>query len=183
MNQTIKVKALRGQGGVVMLFNVNKGNLVVNGGFEQGLAGWAGHCNVGLVGSAFSHEGLVAAALGKPDNLLEASIYQDVCISPKRTYIFRFFVAGVSSNPADLTADVLWLDSCGNVICSALDCSIFVPGATTGPTCRGGYKAIVAYTERAPFSASAARILFYKAQGEVCDNFVLLDDVMFQEQC
>ncbi len=166
-----------------MLFNVNRGNLVVNGGFEQGLAGWAGICNVGLAGAAFSHEGLVAAAMGKPNNLLEATVFQDVCIAPKRTFVLKFFVSGAFLNPADLTVDVLWLDSCGNILCSARAAPILVPGETTGPAGRGGYKAIVTYTEQAPFSAVAARILFGKAAGSSCDNFVLLDDVIFQEQC
>ncbi len=165
-----------------MLFNFSKGNLVVNGSFEQGFAGWCGIDNVGLEGSALSHEGLIAAAMGKPNNLLEAVIFQDVCIVPRRTFFLRFFVAGVTSNPADLTVDVLWLDPCGNVISSALTAPIFVPAITTGPAGKGGYKAIVSYTERAPVSAAAARLFFHKAPGTVENNFLLLDTVIFAEQ-
>ncbi|HHY11727.1 MAG TPA: hypothetical protein GX529_03760 [Firmicutes bacterium] len=165
-----------------MLFNVNRGNLAVNGGFEQGLAGWSGICNVGIEGLPFAYEGLVAAAMGKPDNLREAVMFQDVPIPARRTFVLKFFVSGVALNPADLTVDVLWLAPCGNVICSALAAPVFAPGETTGPAAKGGYKAVVSYTERAPASAAWARIIFHKAPGAVQDNFLLLDNVIFVMQ-
>lgn len=165
-----------------MVFNFNKGNLVVNGSFEQGFAGWSGIDNVGLEGSALSHEGLIVAAMGKPNNLLDAVIFQDVCIVPRRAFFLRFFVSCVAPNSADLTVDVLWLDRYGNIISSALTAPIVVPGITTGSAGKGGYKAVVSYTECAPASAAAARLLFQKAPGTVEDNFLLLDTVIFAEQ-
>lgn len=166
-----------------MILGSRKGNLVVNGGFERGLTGWDGVCNVGLQSVAGAHQGLVAAAMGKPDNTLPASMFQEVPVVPGMVYRLELFVAGVDQAPADLTVDVRWLDRSGRDLGSALDPQgpVTVMSATIGAVTKGGYKDVVLYTSPAPVAASCATILLDKTPGSAQSNFLLVDDVMFFE--
>ncbi len=166
-----------------MPFSLNKGNLVQNGGFEQGLTGWLGVANVDLAGTPSCHEGLVAAAMGKPDNTAEAEMFQDVPVAPRRTYRLELFVAGARLDPADLVVDVHWVcGSAGDAGCAVGSGPLIVPGHTTGAALDGAWKAVIAYTEAAPAGAELARIRLRKAPGPVATNCLLVDDVVFVEQ-
>jgi len=167
-----------------MLLVANRGNLVFNGGFEQGLAGWAGVCNVELESQIHAHEGTIVAAMGKPDNTLAATMHQDVPVIPKCTYKLQLFVAGVDLAPADLWVDVRWVNAVGDDLGTALPTPtpVFVPKTTTGSANTGAFKAVIAYTTQAPFAAVRARILLSKAPGSVESNFLLVDNVIFEKQ-
>lgn len=166
-----------------MPVSLKRGNLVLNGGFEQGLTGWLGVDNVGLVPSALCHEGLIAAAMGDPCANAPAGMFQDVPVLPRRTYKLQFFVAGVEKNPGDLTVDVRWICGAGGDTGCALEGGpVLVQGETTGPARLGAWKAVIAYTEAAPHGADSARIVFHREPG--CDecNYLLVDDVIFVER-
>ncbi len=165
-----------------MLLSQKRGNLVQNGGFEEGLAGWLGAENVGL-SSPLCHEGLIAAAMGKPDNTECAQMFQDVPVLAGHTYKLELSVAGaVTVNPADLIVDVRWVSPCGE-IGPALDCGVLlVQGLTTGWARSGTWKTVVAYTETAPLGADCARLCLIKRPGETAGNYLLVDDVIFVER-
>ncbi len=160
-----------------------RGDLVQNGGFEQGLTNWT-TSNVGLEDRSFAHEGLLIAAMGKPDNTLVASMYQDVPVRPGRFYKLYFFVSGVLVDPADLTVDVRWLSAVGGDLGTALPSPspLFVPGATVGAAGAGEWKWIAIYTNESPYNAAQARIRFDKAIGAIATNYLLVDDVLFADQ-
>jgi hypothetical protein len=166
-----------------MPFSLKRGNLVQNGGFEQGLAGWLGAANVGIVPSALSHSGMIAAAMGKPDGTAPADILQDVPALPRRTYKCQFFVAGVRPGPADLSVDIRWMCAGAGDAGCALECGpVLVRGVTIGPAALGAWKAVIAYTDAAPPGAEAARIVFSKGPGTAQCNYLLVDDVIFVER-
>jgi len=161
-----------------------RGDLVQNGGFEQGLTGWTA-TNVGLEDRSYAHEGLLIAAMGKPDgNDAPASMYQDVPVKPGRFYKLYFFASGVDDDPADLTVDVRWLNDVGGDLGTALPSPspLVVPAATIGEADFGEWKWIAIYTSESPFNAAQARIRFDKAAGTVATNFLLVDDVVFADQ-
>ncbi|MCL5676879.1 MAG: hypothetical protein M1602_03245 [Firmicutes bacterium] len=161
-----------------------RGDLVQNGGFEQGLTGWT-TTNVGLEDRSYAHEGLLIAAMGKPDgNLALASMYQDVPVRPGRFYKLYFFVAGVAIDPADLTVDVRWLSDTGGDLGTGLPSPspLFVPNATIGAAGAGEWKWVAVYANESPYNAVQARISFNKAIGLVVINYLLIDDVVFADQ-
>lgn len=160
-----------------------RGDLVQNGGFEQGLTGWT-TSNVGLEDKSFAHEGLLIAAMGKPDNTLVASMYQDVLVKPSRFYKLYFFLSGVNDDPADLTVDVRWLSAVGGDLGTALPSPspLTIPAATIGEADFGEWKWIAIYTQESPYNAAQARIRFDKAAGTVATDFLLVDDVVFADQ-
>ncbi|MBE3520155.1 MAG: hypothetical protein IMW97_07660 [Firmicutes bacterium] len=166
-----------------MPFYLTRPNLVLNGGFEEGLAGWTNVSNVGLEGRPNSHEGLAAAAMGKPNNTLTALMQQDVPICPRRFYRLILYVAGLLVAPADLTIDLRWLDTTGTDLGTALEgpSPVLVPAVTIGAAATGAYRAIVIYTAQAPSTAVAARIILSKAPGAE-GNLVLVDDVLLEQQ-
>lgn len=166
-----------------MPFGLKKGNLVQNGGFEQGLAGWLGIANVELAGAPLPHEGLVAAAMGKADNTAEAEMFQDVPVLPRHTYRLELYAAGAQMRPADLIVDVHWICGfAGDTGCALTGGPLVVPGVTTGSAVSGAWKAVSAYTEAAPPGACLARICLRKPPGTATANYLLVDDVIFAER-
>lgn len=165
-----------------MLLNQKRGNLVQNGGFEQGLASWLGADNVGL-SSPLCHQGLIAAAMGKPDNTALASMLQDVPVLPGRVYRLELSVAGAEAvNPADLVVDVHWVLPCAEIQ-PALGCGpLLIHGQTTGPASVNAWKTAVVFTETAPLGADSARICLTKCGGDAACNYLLVDDVIFVER-
>jgi len=164
-------------------FYFARGNLVVNGGFEEGLTGWSNITNVGLEGRLNSHEGLVAAAMGKTNNTLTSFLQQDVPILPRRFYKLTLYVAGLAPEPADLSVDIRWLDLAASDLGTAVEgpSPVLVPAATIGAAATGAYRAVIIYTSEAPPPVAAARIILSKAPG-TAENFVLVDDVLFEQQ-
>jgi len=138
-----------------LLSGARKCNLVQNGGFEQGLTSWLGACNVGL-SSPRCHEGLVAAALGKPDSRSPAKMFQDVNVCPGRSYRLQLSVAAAESegDPGDLEVQVLWLGPCAELD-PAIGCD---PLVVQGKTTCCSWKTVVAYTGVVPFGTDTARI-------------------------
>lgn len=165
-----------------MPVSLKRGNLVLNGGFEQGFAGWLGTQNVKLAPSSLCHEGLVAAAMGDPCHDAQAAMFQDVPVLPRRTYKLQFFVAGAEMDPGDLIVDVRWICGAGGDTGCALEGGpVLVQGKTTGPAHLGAWKAVIAYTEAAPHGADSARIVFRSEPGCGECNYLLVDDVIFSE--
>lgn len=160
-----------------LLSGQRKGNLVQNGGFEQGLASWLGVDNVGL-SSPHCHEGLVAAAMGKPDNHAPSSMFQDVCISPGHVYRLELSVAGAGEgNPGNLAVEVHWVGPCAELEC-AIGCEEFiVQGQTTG-----AWKTAVVYTDIVPPLTNTARICLRRCGGDSECDYLLVDDVIFVER-
>lgn len=168
-----------------MPFGIEGGSLVQNGGFEQGLTNWTA-TNVDLAPSSQSHEGLISAAMGSPDNCMAAELLQDVPVVPRAQFKLELFVSGVAANPANLTIDVRWFcEDSDNPedpedLGSALKCGpVLVPGITTGPVSANAWKAVIICTLPAPPEADFARILLTKAPGTLATNFLLIDDVSF----
>ena len=164
-----------------MLYSKKKGNLVQNGGFEQGLGSWLGVCNVGI--SSRSHEGLVAAAMGKPDNHAPASMFQDVSVCPGHVYRLQLSVAGAEEgDPGDLEVEIHWVGSCADLE-PAIGCDPFiVQGKTTGSARCNAWKTAVIHTETAPLGADSARISLRRCEGNSECNYLLVDDVIFVER-
>jgi len=159
-----------------------RGNLVQNGGFERGLADWLGVTNVDLESSPLCHEGLLAAAMGKPDNAAPADMFQDVPVAPRHTYKLGFFAAGVETNPGDLVVDVRWIGYAGDIGCALAGGPVLVRGDTTGRAASGAWKAVITYTESAPPGAETARICLVKAPGTLTASYLLVDDVVLVQR-
>jgi hypothetical protein len=163
------------------LLGVRNGNLIQNGGFEQGLAFWSGVTNVCLSPRFRAHEGMIAAAMGEGDNTLSSEMHQDVRVLPQTSYKLSFFVAGLDKKPADLTVSITWLCRSHKELGSGLPEPLLIPAESISSAGNGGYRAIVAYTLKTPPQAFLARIKFTKEPGD-CDNYVLIDDCVFVEQ-
>lgn len=157
------------------------GDLIVNGGFEEGLVGWTA-TNVGLGGVTTAHEGLTAADMGLFDNTIDAFLSQTVRVVPSQFYKLYFHVSGIGSPSPDLEVTIDWLDFANNVIGSALTPSpLFLHHETIGQSIDGEWKFVTAFTNRAPFAAASARITFHKLPG-IGPSALTLDDVVFGTQ-
>ncbi len=145
-----------------MLSGHRKCNLIQNGGFEQGLTSWLGARNVGL-SSPRCHEGLVAAAMGKPNSKSPATMFQDVRVCPGRSYRLQLSVAAAQpeGDPGDLEVQVLWVGPCAELE-PAIGCDpLVIQGRTT---C--SWKTAVVYTGVVPFGVDTARICLTRFLGK-----------------
>lgn len=165
-----------------MLF-APKGNLVVNGDFEEGTPGtppegWISD-NVSLVGPGTAFTGHQAASVGGIDPAQVAVLRQDVTVAPFRRYQLSFRTAALQGpGPGGLTATVRWLDhSCTDM---GPGLSVYIPGHAAGSLPQGLWNAQVHLTDRAPLGTCMARIAFAKSAtpGAVP---VILDRVSFAD--
>ena len=82
--------------------NVGQGNIVENGGFEQGDAGWGWTYNYGV------WFGFPDAAEGGNFGEVDGTIYQDLAMTPGQQYQLQFALAGNSNISSSEVVNVLW---------------------------------------------------------------------------
>ena len=155
------------------------GNLVQNGGFEQGLDSWLGLENLALESLPLCHQGLLALALGKPDPAMPSGIFQDVPVTQRRTYRIELFVAGVDQDPPDLLVDVRWVGCCGEGDSALAGGPIRVRNNAVCPPGRVVWKAVSAYTGAVPPGTDSARIRLSTTCDSEIGGYVLVDDLSF----
>lgn len=155
------------------------GNLVVNGGFEEGLAAWHA-ANVRVVTGKETHEGRGAAGLGAYRcNRRSALLFQDVTIprdTPHQFFQVLFHVGGFKDRPAPLSFCLLWLDEDKHILTSGAHARI-QPRAI-GNASRGKWTTYALITNEAPREAAFARLRFAKRPGRRRRNFVVIDDIV-----
>ena len=166
-----------------MPFSAASGELVQNGGFEQGLDYWLGQENLALESAPKCHQGLLALALGKPDPSMPAGTFQDVPVMQRRTYRVELFVAASGQEPPALLVDVRWVGCCGEGDSALAGGPIRIPASVVCTSDRMAWKAVSAYTGSPPPGTDAARIRLETTCGSESDGYVLIDDVSFTPRC
>ena len=82
--------------------DVVQGNIVQNGGFEQGYAGWGWTYNFGV------WYGFPDAAEGRNWGEVDGTIYQDLATIPGQQYQLQFALAGNLNISSSAVVNVLW---------------------------------------------------------------------------
>lgn len=150
-------------------------NLIQNPGFENGLSGWES-LDAAAVESEEAYEGEHVGRIG----VLGGVLLQDVPLTGAagRCYILNFGAGRVPGNredfPADLLAEVIWLDGDGREIGSGSSL-VIQDSVSTEPQ----WFIYCTVTEPAPRGTAAARIRFAKAGAADDTGFVDIDLVQF----
>ncbi len=159
-----------------------KGNLVINGDFEDGTPGappedWVS-TNVTLSGlPTVAFTGEQAALLGGTDPAQPAVLYQDVNVAPLRRYKLSFHLARTAEPAGALVAEVRWLDAASMDLGPALH--VYVPALSPGTVVAGIWDAQVHVSDLTPMNACMARILFIRGQPAAAP--IIMDSVVFAD--
>ncbi len=154
------------------------GNLVYNGGFAEGLAGWL-HDNVSVLPCRFAHSGSSAAGMGVRCNNHSALLAQHIRLPQTETPLFlqlTFHLAGARAHPAALDVKLVWLDEIGTALGAGV--STVVPQWAIGAGACGIWNSYSFVTSQAPDQACFAELRFLKLPGCDSGNFLVIDDVL-----
>lgn len=155
------------------------GNLVRNGGFEDGLAHWS-IGNGAWVGGIEPHEGQGAAGLGTSRRNRRSASLEQVIRLPQRCgprfFTLVFQLAGRWKFPASLQVSLTWLDGSG----ASMGTGVFlhIPRRAIGNGSQGEWNTYHCVTTEAPAGAEVAQLLFFKLAGRQRTNFMVIDDVV-----
>lgn len=156
-----------------------RGNLVINGGFEDGLMHWSAS-NVMIVGGKEPHEGRYAAGLGaRQYNRRASSLQQDVripSVTPSQFFQIIFHVAGYKDAPAGLALIASWLSAEKALL--GIGAQALIQPRAIGNGSRGKWNTYNLVTFEAPRGAAFLRLHFAKPSGPKAYNFLTLDDVV-----
>lgn len=156
-----------------------RGNLVKNGGFEDGLMHWSAS-NVKIVGGKETHEGRYAAGLGaRRYNRRASSLLQDVkipSVTPSQFFQIIFHIAGYKDAPAGLALTASWLSA--EMALLGIGAQAYIQPRAIGNGSRGKWNTYNLVTFEAPLEAAYLRLHFSKPSGHKAQNFLTLDDVV-----
>lgn len=160
-----------------------KGNLISNGGFEEGAAceppeDWMS-TNTLTVGHNLAFTGCRAASLGEECPSAPAVLYQDVGVIPMHRYQLSFQLGADDCETGDLIVEVRWMDSSCNDLGPGLH--VFASGKVSPDVDRGLWDAHVHLTECAPVCVCLARVVFTRSPRHCEDGPNLLDAVVLAD--